>query len=186
MTEPRPAGASFKSQPDTASSRQFESQPTETRGRYEHTLNARPDPPSGRSGAVFHPRSALRQRAVPDRSTATPERRSLTCKRTLAYVLGSVPAELYKALSDATRRAILDELVDRNGQTLFEICSRLIMKHGVSSTRQAISQHLSVLEDAGLVTTERRGRHKHHHLDTTPLEEIQRRWPPATRDRSTT
>ena len=91
---------------------------------------------------------------------------------------GLVPTELYKALSDATRRAILDELVDRNGQTLFEICSRLIMKHGVSSTRQAISQHLSVLEDAGLVTTERRGRHKHHHLDTTPLEEIQRRWPP--------
>jgi DNA-binding transcriptional ArsR family regulator len=99
---------------------------------------------------------------------------------------GSVSAELYKALNDATRRAILDELVDRNDQTLFEICSRLIMKHGVSSTRQAISQHLSVLEDAGLVTTERRGRHKHHHLNTAPLEEIQRRWPPPPRDRSTT
>jgi DNA-binding transcriptional ArsR family regulator len=113
------------------------------------------------------------------------ERRALTCKCVLAYVR-SVSAELYKALNDATRRAILDELVDRNGQTLFEICSRLIMKHGVSSTRQAISQHLSVLEDAGLVTTERRGRHKHHHLNTAPLEEIQRRWPPRPRDRSTT
>jgi DNA-binding transcriptional ArsR family regulator len=96
-----------------------------------------------------------------------------------------VPAELYKALSDATRRSILDELVDRNGQSLFEICSRLTMKHGLRSTRQAVSQHLAVLEDAGLITTERRGRHKHHYLDTTPLEEIQRRWPLPT-DRSTT
>jgi DNA-binding transcriptional ArsR family regulator len=105
----------------------------------------------------------------------------LICKCVLAYDR-VVAADLYKALNDATRRAILDELVDRNGQTLFEICSRLTMKHGLSSTRQAVSQHLSVLEEAGLITTERRGRHKHHHLDTTPLEEIQRRWPtPSTR-----
>jgi DNA-binding transcriptional ArsR family regulator len=97
-----------------------------------------------------------------------------------------VAGELYRALNDATRRAILDELVDRNGQTLFEICSRLIMKHGLSSTRQAVSQHLAVLEAAGLITTERRGRYKHHHLDTTPLEEIQRRWPTPTPNRSTT
>jgi DNA-binding transcriptional ArsR family regulator len=109
----------------------------------------------------------------------------LTGKSSLAY--GSeVPDELYKALSDPTRRAILDELVDRDGQTLFEICSRLTMKHHVGSSRQAISQHLAVLEEAGLVSTERRGRHKFHHLDTTPLAEIQRRWPPPTPDRSTT
>lgn len=95
-------------------------------------------------------------------------------------------AELYRALNDGTRRAILDELVDRDGQTLFEICSRLTMKHGLSSTRQAVSQHLGVLEDAGLITTERRGRHKHHHLNMTPLEEIQRRWPIPERDRSPT
>jgi DNA-binding transcriptional ArsR family regulator len=95
-----------------------------------------------------------------------------------------VAGELYKALNDATRRAILDELVERNGQTLFEICTRLIMKHGLTSTRQAVSQHLSVLEDAGLVSTERRGRHKHHYLDTTPLEEIQRRWPTPDRSRT--
>jgi DNA-binding transcriptional ArsR family regulator len=93
---------------------------------------------------------------------------------------------LYKALSDPTRRAILDELVNRDGQTLFEICSRLTMKHGLGSTRQAISQHLGVLEDVGLITTERRGRHKHHYLDTTPLQEIQRRWPISRPDRSTT
>jgi DNA-binding transcriptional ArsR family regulator len=108
----------------------------------------------------------------------------LTGKYLLAYYLG-VAGELYKALNDTTRRAILDELVDRNGQTLFEICSRLAMKHGLSSTRQAISQHLSVLEEAGLITTERQGRYKYHHLDTTPLEEIQQRWPTPTPDRST-
>lgn len=84
---------------------------------------------------------------------------------------------MFKALADPTRRAILDELVDRDGQTLFELCSRLAMKHGLGSSRQAISQHLDVLEAAGLVTTRREGRYKFHHLDTTPLGEITRRWP---------
>jgi len=87
--------------------------------------------------------------------------------------------DIFKALSDETRRAILDELVERDEQTLFELCNRLIMKHGLSSSRQAISQHLDVLEDAGLVRSERRGRYKLHYLDTGPLQEITRRWPPA-------
>jgi DNA-binding transcriptional ArsR family regulator len=86
-------------------------------------------------------------------------------------------AELFKALSDATRRTILDELQQSDGQTLFEICGRLIMKHGLSSSRQAISQHLAVLEEAGLVTTRREGRYKFHHLDTSPLRSIIDRWP---------
>ena len=86
-------------------------------------------------------------------------------------------ADVYAALSDPTRRAILDELTDRNGQTLFEICNRLIMKHGLGSTRQAISQHLDVLEQAGLVKTRREGRYKFHFLDTQPLAEIAKRWP---------
>jgi DNA-binding transcriptional ArsR family regulator len=84
---------------------------------------------------------------------------------------------VFKAIGDATRRAILDELVVRDGQTLFEICSRLTMTHGLSSSRQAISQHLVVLEEAGLVTTRREGRYKFHHLDTTPLRSITERWP---------
>ena len=84
---------------------------------------------------------------------------------------------LFKALADPTRRAILDELTDKDGQTLFEICARLSMKHGLGSTRQAISQHLAVLEEAGLVTTLREGRYKFHHLDTTPLRSIAERWP---------
>jgi DNA-binding transcriptional ArsR family regulator len=87
--------------------------------------------------------------------------------------------DVFKALADPTRRAILDELQDRNGQTLFEICVRLITRHGSSSTRQAISQHLDVLEAAGLVKTRREGRYKFHDLDTSPLQEIAARWPQA-------
>ena len=86
--------------------------------------------------------------------------------------------DLYKALADPTRRAILDELHDRDGQTLFELCTRLITRHGLGSTRQAISQHLDVLEAAGLVITRREGRYKFHHLDTEPLGEIAMRWAP--------
>lgn len=86
--------------------------------------------------------------------------------------------DVFKALADPTRRAILDELTDRDGQTLFEICTRLAMKHGLSSSRQAVSQHLEVLESAGLVTTARRGRYKFHYVDTSPLDAIAQRWRP--------
>ncbi|MDO7882955.1 ArsR/SmtB family transcription factor [Salinibacterium soli] len=85
--------------------------------------------------------------------------------------------DVFHALSDSTRRAILDELVDRDEQTLFEICTRLAMKHGLTSSRQAISQHLDVLERAGLVVTEKRGRYKFHTFDPAPLAQIAERWP---------
>lgn len=84
--------------------------------------------------------------------------------------------DVFKALADPTRRTILDELSERDGQTLFELCSRLIMKHGIGSSRQAISQHLDVLEAAGLVHSRRDGRYKFHHLDTGPLEQLVERW----------
>jgi DNA-binding transcriptional ArsR family regulator len=87
--------------------------------------------------------------------------------------------DVYKALADPTRRAILDELSERDGQTLFEICSRLAAKHGLGSSRQAISQHLDVLESAGLVRTRRQGRYKFHDLDTKPLERTVERWRPT-------
>jgi DNA-binding transcriptional ArsR family regulator len=87
--------------------------------------------------------------------------------------------DVFKALADSTRRAILDELHDRDGQTLFEICARLTTRHGSSSSRQAISQHLDVLEAAGLVKTRRDGRYKFHYLDTSPLRQIDTRWPQA-------
>jgi DNA-binding transcriptional ArsR family regulator len=86
--------------------------------------------------------------------------------------------DVYKAIADPTRRAILDELTERDGQTLFEICKRLIARD-IDSSRQAISQHLAVLEEAGLVRTRRDGRYKFHHLDLAPLREIAHRWPIA-------
>jgi DNA-binding transcriptional ArsR family regulator len=84
--------------------------------------------------------------------------------------------DVFRALADPTRRAILDELQERNGQTLFELCTRLIAKHELGSSRQAISQHLAVLEEAGLVHTRRQGRYKFHDLDTSPLKAIAERW----------
>ena len=84
--------------------------------------------------------------------------------------------DVFKALADPTRRTILDELTERNGQTLFEICARLTTRHGLASSRQAISQHLEVLEAAGLLETRREGRYKFHYINTTPLEPIIERW----------
>ncbi|WP_030608294.1 ArsR/SmtB family transcription factor [Streptomyces sclerotialus] len=84
--------------------------------------------------------------------------------------------DVFKALADPTRRRILDELVERDGQTLFEICARLVNKHGLGMSRQAISQHLAVLESAGLVVSRREGRYKFHDLNTEPLERIATRW----------
>jgi DNA-binding transcriptional ArsR family regulator len=85
-------------------------------------------------------------------------------------------ADVFEALATPARRAILDELCERDGQSLFELCTRLTMKHGLGLTRQAISQHLDVLESAGLVTTKREGRYKLHYLDTAPLRTIVERW----------
>ncbi|MEZ3178738.1 metalloregulator ArsR/SmtB family transcription factor [Streptomyces pimonensis] len=84
--------------------------------------------------------------------------------------------DVFKALADPTRRRILDELVERDGRTLFEICARLAAEHGLGLSRQAISQHLAVLESAGLVVSRRQGRYKFHDLNTEPLEHIVTRW----------
>src|SRR4051812_47294440 len=84
--------------------------------------------------------------------------------------------DVFKALADPTRRRILYELTERNGQTLFELCSRLATRHGLGSSRQAISQHLDILEAAGLVETRREGRYKFHFINTAPLEPIVERW----------
>ena len=99
----------------------------------------------------------------------------MTGKHLLAYCADV--ADVFKALADPTRRIILDELADRDGQTLFELCGRLATKHQLGSSRQAISQHLDILAAAGLVRTRREGRYKFHYLDTEPLAEIARRWP---------
>lgn len=86
-------------------------------------------------------------------------------------------SDVFEAISVPARRAILDELVDRDGQTLFELCARLAMKHQIGLTRQAISQHLDVLESAGLVSTIRQGKFKFHYVHTEPIRAISERWP---------
>lgn len=85
-------------------------------------------------------------------------------------------ADVFEALVAPARRAILDALSERDGQTLFEICTRLAMHHDLTLTRQAISQHLDVMASAGLIRTERAGRCKYHYLDTSPLNAIVDRW----------
>ncbi len=84
--------------------------------------------------------------------------------------------ELYRALADPTRRVILDELVERDRMTLFELCARLAARHAITSSRQAISQHLDVLAASGLVRVEKVGRYKFLRFDPGPLHEIAARW----------
>ena len=94
----------------------------------------------------------------------------------MACLLSLCVGDVFKALADPTRRRILDELADRDDQTLFELCARLATKHQLASSRQAVSQHIDVLVDAGLVRTRREGRYKFHHLDRRPLEQLVDRW----------
>jgi uncharacterized protein YndB with AHSA1/START domain len=77
---------------------------------------------------------------------------------------------VFKALADPTRRALLDELFERDGQTLGGLASRFDM------TRPAVAKHLRLLEDAGLVVTRRRGREKLHHLNPVPIRLVHDRW----------
>ena len=77
---------------------------------------------------------------------------------------------VFRALADPTRRALLDRLHERNGQTLTELCASAGM------TRQSVTQHLGVLEDANLVSTTRRGREKLHYLNPVPIRLIHDRW----------
>jgi DNA-binding transcriptional ArsR family regulator len=77
---------------------------------------------------------------------------------------------LFKALADSGRRKLMDRLHAHDGQTLSELCRHLDM------TRQGVTQHLSVLESANLVVTERRGREKLHFLNPVPLHELYERW----------
>ena len=77
---------------------------------------------------------------------------------------------VFKALGDPTRRRLLDRLHDRNGQTLGELCKQMGM------TRQAVSKHLAILEDANLVVAIKKGREKEHFLNAVPIKNIAERW----------
>jgi DNA-binding transcriptional ArsR family regulator len=78
--------------------------------------------------------------------------------------------EVFKALADASRRSLLDGLHANNGQTLNELCD------GLAMSRQAVTKHLAILEDANLVATIRHGREKLHYINPVPIHEIGERW----------
>ena len=78
--------------------------------------------------------------------------------------------QVFKALADASRRELLDRLRADNGQTLSELCACLDM------TRQAVSKHLKIMEEANLVVTVKQGREKLHYLNPVPIHDIAERW----------
>jgi DNA-binding transcriptional ArsR family regulator len=86
------------------------------------------------------------------------------------HVMGMSMDAVFKALADPIRRQLLDSLHARDGQTLNELCD------GQAITRQAVTKHLAVLEEANLVVALRRGREKLHYLNAVPIHEIGERW----------
>lgn len=83
---------------------------------------------------------------------------------------------IFKALGDSTRRLILDELSERNELTLYELTARLIMKHDLTISRQAIAKHLAVLEEAGLVESKRKGKFRVLMFHNEPLKNLLKGW----------
>lgn len=83
---------------------------------------------------------------------------------------------VFKALGDSTRRLILDELAERDEMTLYELTVRLLMKHELSISRQGIAKHLSVLEGAGLVISQRKGKYRVILFNKEPLKDLLKGW----------
>jgi DNA-binding transcriptional ArsR family regulator len=112
---------------------------------------------------------AERLRRVPRRP---PRRSSLTCDLLVTYypVMREDDDRVFKALADPTRRALLDRLFKRDGRTLTEL------EAGLDMTRFGVMKHLRLLEEAGLVTTQKRGREKLHFLNPVPIRLIHDRW----------
>ena len=77
---------------------------------------------------------------------------------------------VFRALADSSRRKLLDRLHARNRQTLNELCE------GHDMSRQAVTKHLGILEDANLIATEKRGREKLHYINPVPIHDIAERW----------
>jgi DNA-binding transcriptional ArsR family regulator len=84
--------------------------------------------------------------------------------------------DVFKALAHPIRRTLLDELTERDGQTLFELCVRLHAKGQYMVSRQAISKHLAQLEAAQLIRIELRGKYKLHYFNPAPMTKIYERW----------
>ena len=82
---------------------------------------------------------------------------------------------VFRALADESRRALLDSLSAKSAQTLNELCSGF-SRGKLAMSRQAVSKHLGILEEANLVATVKRGREKLHYLNPVPIAEIANRW----------
>jgi DNA-binding transcriptional ArsR family regulator len=80
--------------------------------------------------------------------------------------------EILRALGDPTRARLVELLLERDDQSLFELCTKLITVHRVSITRQAVSKHLAILRDAGIVQSEVRGRTTLHRLQPRSLDRV--------------
>ena len=93
----------------------------------------------------------------------------LTGKWRLAYCVGV--GDVFRALADPTRRALLDVLRERDGLTVNALCA-----HAPAMTRFGVMKHLAILEEANLLVTHRAGRTKLHYLNPVPIREIQERW----------
>ena len=95
----------------------------------------------------------------------------LTCNQMVAYYPNMDDPDLvFRALADPSRRLLLDRLFAENGQTLSDLCE------GIDMTRQAVTKHLRILEEANLIATRRRGRDKLHFLNPVPIHQIADRW----------
>jgi DNA-binding transcriptional ArsR family regulator len=86
------------------------------------------------------------------------------------HINGMSDDDVFRALADASRRQLLDRLHSENGQTLGELCQ------GLGMTRQAVTKHLAILEEANLVSTRRHGREKLHFINPVPINDIAERW----------
>jgi DNA-binding transcriptional ArsR family regulator len=85
-------------------------------------------------------------------------------------------SRIFRALADTTRRRIIDELSQRERQSLFELYTRVVMQHGIGQSRQAFSRHLSLLEAAGVIEVEWKGTTKLHTLNSAPLTRLRGGW----------
>ena len=103
--------------------------------------------------------------------------RLLPCNPMVAYYLRGMDTDLiFDALADTTRRLMLDEFSERKEQTLYELTAHLIMQHEVAISRQALAEHIDLLERAGLVSSERRGKYRLLVFNDEPLRTVMDRW----------
>ncbi len=133
-----------------------------------HREAARPEPSLGRE--CGRGGSPLGSEAPRGEALAAVGRGNGLDRKPFSFLSWSGVELVFRALADPTRRALLDALFERDGQTLVALTARRDM------TRIAVAKHLRLLEEAGLVVSRRRGREKFHYLNTVPIRLIHDRW----------